>query len=143
MQPPIEPFTEPWHATALRTGGLALLVGAGAGLGVRRPAMIPLITLLALWFTLGGHFFELLFRNQLRRYLGDSAALPALARVAFWFATGVLLFGCAQATRALLTGRTTVPISWWLVGSGFVGVELLIHLGLRVRGLPSIYNGRG
>lgn len=137
------PFSEPWRTTALRTGGLALLIGAIVGLVLHRPAIIPLVTLLALWFTLGGHFLELLFRNHLRRGLGDGSALPRVARLAFWFLSGVLLFGAALATRALLTGQSAIPVRWWMAGAGFVGVELLIHLGIHARGSPNFYDGRG
>jgi hypothetical protein len=143
MRPPPQPFTEPWRTTALRTGSLALVAGAGIGLREQQVAVIPLMALLALWFTLGGHFLELLFRNRLRRQISDRSAIPVLARIVYWFAGGAVLFEGALATRALLIGRTTAPLSWWLVGIAFVGVELLIHVGLRARGHPSLFDGRG
>ena len=58
MRQPVQPFTEPWRTTALRTGSLALAVGVGVGLLKRQLAVVPLVALLALWFTLGGHFLE-------------------------------------------------------------------------------------
>jgi hypothetical protein len=105
--------------------------------------VVPSVTLFALWFTLGGHFLELLFRNRLRHYISGQLAAQVLARVAYWFAGGAMLFECALATRTLLAPRMPVPFSWWLAGIGFVGVELVIHLGLRARGQPSVYDGRG
>jgi hypothetical protein len=91
----------------------------------------------------GGHFLELLFRNRLRQYIGDRSALQALARIAYWFACGALLFEGALATQTLFAGRMPVRLSWWLAGIAFVGVELLIHLGLRARGQPRFYDHRG
>jgi hypothetical protein len=142
-QPRWEPFTEPWRTTALRTGLLALGIGIGVGVYARRPALVPLATLLALWFTLGGHFLEVLFRNELRQRIGGRAAIQALARIASWFVGGSLLYAGASATRAILTGRGFAPWPWWMAGIAFVGVELLVHLLLRVRGELSFYDGRG
>lgn len=59
------PFSEPWRTTVLRTGSIALGIGLGVGLYQRHLAVVPVVTLLALWFTLGGHYVELLFRNRL------------------------------------------------------------------------------
>lgn len=143
VETPRQPFSEPWHATALRTGSLALAVGAAVSVGERRLAVLLPVSLFALWFTLGGHFVELLFRNRLRYGIGGRPAILALARIAYWFTAGAVLFEGAMATRALLGSRLNVPVSWWLAGLGFVGVELLIHLGLRARGQPSFYDGRG
>lgn len=143
MQQPWQPFTEPWRNTARRTGLLALGIGMAAGLYARQLALLPSVTLVALWFTLGGHFLEVLLRNQLRPRLGDQAAVQALARIVGWFAGGSVLCKGASATRALLTGGGAAPWPWWTGGLAFVGVELLVHLLLRVRGAPSFYDGRG
>ena len=32
--------------------------------------------------------------------------------------------------------------AWWLGGLAFIGIELLAHLLLQLRGRPSFYNGR-
>jgi hypothetical protein len=122
---------------------LALAIGVGVGLYQRQFAIVPLVTLFALWFTLGGHFLELLLRNQLRQRIGGQAAVQALARITCWFAGGSLLYAGALATRALVTGRAAVPWPWWMAGIAFVAVELLVHLLLRARGQPSFYDGRG
>jgi hypothetical protein len=34
-------------------------------------------------------------------------------------------------------------LAWWVAGFGFVGIELIAHLGLHARGRPSVYDGRG
>jgi hypothetical protein len=142
-QPHWEPFVEPWRTTVRRAGLLALAIGVGVGLYARQLATVPLVTLIALWFTLGGHFLEVLLRNQLRQRISGQAAVQALVRIACWFAGGSVLYEGALATRAILTGRGAVPWPWWMGGIAFVGIELLVHLLLYVRGQPSFYDGRG
>jgi hypothetical protein len=142
MQPRWTPFTEDWRTTARRTGLIALAIGIGAGLCTRL-ALVPVVTMSALWFTLGGHFVELLFRNRLRQRISSRASIQALARIACWLAAGSVLYAGASATRALLTGRSVAPWPWWIVGIAFVGVELFVHLLLHARGNPSFYDGRG
>ena len=138
-----EPFAEPWPATAVRTGSIALAIGIGVGLYKQQLAVVPLTTLLALWFTLGGHFVEVLFRNQLRHRISGQAALQTLARLLTWFVGGSALYGGALVTRAILTDRGAVTWPWWTGGALFVGLELLIHLLLRARRQSSFYDGRG
>jgi len=137
------PFTEPWRVTALRTGAIALAVGLGVGLYTRQLAAAIVSSIVALWFTLGGHVLEVLFRNRLHPRLGRGAWLPAAARVLFWFAGGSVLYAAALVTRALLTGRGPLPWPWWTGGVFFVALELVVHLLLRLRGQPSFYDGRG
>ena len=138
-----EPFTEPWSSTALRTGSIALAVGIGVGLYQRHFTVVPVTTLLALWFTLGGHFVEVLFRNQLRHRIGGEAPVQVLTRLVYWFVGGSVLYAGVIATRALLTGQRIVHWPWWIGGVFFVGLELVIHLLLLARRQPSFYDGRG
>lgn len=135
-------FSESWRATALRTGGLALAIGAGIGLYHRQLALVPPATLLALWFTLGGHFVEVLFRNRIGPLL-RAVELRATARLVYWFAAGSALYAGALGTRTLLSGRGALPWPWWTGGAAFVGLELVIHLLMRARGQPCFYDGRG
>ena len=137
-----EHFTEPWRATALRTGTIALAIGVGVGLYQRRLAAVPVTTAVALWFTLGGHFVEVFVRNRLRSRIGGPAQVQAVARLVYWFAAGSVLYAGALATRAILSGPGAVP-PWWTGGIVFVGLELLVHLALYARGQPSFYDGRG
>lgn len=141
--PTWHPCVEPWPATARRTGGLAVLIGLGVGLYSRHLGLVPTVTLVALWFTLGGHFVEILFRNHLRRYLRLPGAVDVVARLAWWFAGGTVLYAGALATRAALTGRGPAPWPWWSGGVAFLAIELVVHLLLRARGVPSFYDGRG
>jgi hypothetical protein len=138
-----EPFSEPWRATALRTGSLALAIGIAVGLYERRLAAVPLTTLLALWFTLGGHVAEVWFRNHLRQRIAGQVPVQAVARLLYWFGVGSVLYAGALATRAILTGRGIASWPWWTGGVLFVGLELLAHLLLLTRRQPSFYDGRG
>jgi hypothetical protein len=138
-----KPFAEPWRTTALRTGTIALAIGLGVGLYTRQFAAVFLASVLALWFTLGGHVLEVLFRNQLRPRSGGGAPVLAVTRLAYWFAGGSALYAGALATRAILTGRGAVPWPWWTGGVAFVALELVVHLLLHARRQPSFYNGRG
>jgi|SRR5215470_18735536 len=138
-----QPVSEPWSATALRTGTIALAIGVGVGLYERQLAAVPVTTLTALWFTLGGHFVEVLMRNTLRHRIAGHTAVQVVARLVYWFAGGSVLYAGALATRAILTGRGAVPWPWWTGGILFVALELLVHLFLHARGQPSFYDGRG
>ena len=144
--PPFPLFTEPWRITVRRTGLLALAIGSGAGLWRRQFVVVPVATLLALWFTLGGHFVELLYRNQLRHRIGRLRLAQAVARLATWFVGGSALYGGALATWVIVTGHPTFVgfvRSWWWGGVLFVGLELVAHGLLRARRQPSFYDGRG
>ena len=138
----VERFSEPWGRTLGRTVGLALAIGFGVALYQRRPTLAPITALLALWFTLGGHFIELWCRNGLRPML-PNRALALIARLAAWFVGGSALYGGALATRSLLTGRPAPPWPWWSGGVFFIAAELLIHSWLLGRGQPSAFDGRG
>jgi hypothetical protein len=137
------PFAEPWRSTALRNGTIALAIGLGVGLYTRRIAVALLASVLALWFTLGGHVLEVLFRNRLGPRIGGSAPAQAVTRLVYWFLGGSALYAGVLATRAILTGRSVVPWSWWAGGLAFVGLELVVHLLLLARRQPSFFNGRG
>ena len=140
---PWQPCVEPWRVTMRRTGAIALAVGIAVGLYRRQLAVVPLTTLLALWFSLGGHVVEVLFRNRLRYRIGGQAPVQILTRLVFWFVGGSVLYIGALATRAILTGRGDIPWPWWTGGVFFVGLELVVHLLLRARRQPSFFDGRG
>lgn len=137
-----ERFQEPWTTTAVRTLSLAAAIALGVALVTRRADALLVAFAAALWFTLGGHFVELLFRNALGPGI-TSAAVRAEARLGYWFAAGSLLYLGASATATALSGRRVLALAWWIGGLGFVGAELIVHLALRARRLPSFYDGRG
>ena len=135
------PFTERLPTTLLRTGSLAVGVGVVAGWRQHRLVTVPLVTVFALWFTLGGHYVELLFRNRIGIHLGPTPG-RALVRLVYWFVGGSVLYAAALTTHWMLTGRWA-PWPWWIGGALFVAGELVIHLFMRVRRQPSFYDGRG
>ena len=137
-----ERFQEPWTRTAARTLSLAAGIGVVVALITRRLEIFFPVVAAALWFTLGGHFLEVLFRNSLGHGI-NSAAVRAEARLGYWFAAGSLLYLAASATATALSGGHLLRWPWWVGGLGFVGAELIVHLALRVRRQPSFYDGRG
>ena len=139
-----QPFREPFRITMLRTGMIAIVVGAVlAGLwgGLAR---WPLATLLVLWPSFGGHWVELWFLNWLRPRLSIARGMQIAARIGVWFVGGAgLAIGMCLTAMALAGFRPAQWPAWWLGGLAFIGIELVAHLVLQLRGQPSFYNGRG
>jgi len=144
MTPDWQPVREPLHETLLRTGTIALVVGAlvagwWGGLG-----RWPLASLLALWFSFGGHWVELWFLNWLRPRLSVARPVQVGARIAVWWIGGTALALGMALTSLALGGPRPARWPWWCLGGlAFVGLELAVHLFLQWRGRPSFYNGRG
>lgn len=135
------PYREPLRSTVLRTGAIALIVGALLAWRTGGLSRWPLLTVLVLWFSLGGHWIELWFLNWLSPRLPAARPLQIGARVAVWFIGGVGL-GFGMALTAMWAGGASARWpEWWLFGLGFVGLELLVHLLLHLRGRPSVYTG--
>ncbi|QOV89234.1 hypothetical protein [Humisphaera borealis] len=150
----LQPYREPLRVTLLRTGAIAL--GVGAALvwrwgGPLTPGFYGrwfVASLLALWPTLGGHFVELWYLNRLRPRLRSGRPAQSAARVGVWFVGGVMLALCMElSARALgLTprlGSMSWPARASVGGIAFIGIELVVHLALQLGGRPSFYNGRG
>ena len=101
-----------------------------------RDAIDPLAVV---WWSLGGTILS---------QLASPAAFPAAravqvaARIAVWFVGGIILFLCMRLT-AMALGRLGRWPGSWVGGVAFIGIELIVHLALQVRGRPSFYNGRG
>jgi hypothetical protein len=61
-----------------------------------------------------------------------------------WFVGGTgLAIGVNVTAMALPAFRPAHWPDWWLGGLAFIDIELVAHLVLQLRGLPSFYNGRG
>lgn len=138
------PFREPLRTTLLRTIGIAAVAGGVFALVRHRPLLWPAATIVMLWPSLGGHWVELWFLNGLRPRLPDARGVQVAARVAVWFVGGIAL-GTGMWLTASALPRMRLPhvAAWWLAGVAFIAVELLAHLGFRLRGRPSFYDGRG
>jgi len=142
--PQWQPYREPLFVTLARTVTIAVVVG-GVLAGLRgRLALWPLATLLVLWPSFGGHWIEIFFLNWLRPRIPAARGVQIVARLAVWFVGGgVLAVGMALTAAALIGFHLIHRSQLWLPGVGFIGVELVAHLFLQLRGRPSFYNGRG
>lgn len=136
-------FHEPLSRTLLRTVTLACVVGAIVALVSRHWSIWPLATLLALWPSFGGHWVELAYLNWMRPLVA-APGLQRVVRIITWFAGGALLALGMRLTAAIVDpGRSPRWLTWAIGGAAFVGIELLIHLLIHLRGKPSFYDGRG
>jgi hypothetical protein len=128
----------------MRTGTIALVVGAVVARGWGGMARWPMATLLVLWPSFGGHWVEIWFLNWLRPRLSVARAVQVGARVGVWFVGGIVLAVGMRLTAMALGGlRLARWPAWWIGGLAFIGIELAVHLVLQMRGRPSFYNGRG
>jgi hypothetical protein len=139
------PYREPLRATLTRTITIAVLIAiaivAFSGRGLRA---LPLAILLAMWPTSGGHIVELFFLNWLRPRLPAARGAQVTARLIIWLVGGCLLaVGMYLTTRVLYGFRPPHWKTWLIAGVAFIGIELLAHLVLQLRGCNSFYNGRG
>jgi hypothetical protein len=139
-----QPYREPFHVTILRTGTIAIVAGAVLARFWGGPARWLAATLLVLWPSFGGHWVEVWFLNWLRPRLSAARGMQAATRVGVWFVGGTGLALSMGLTAMGLAGfRPAHWPAWWLGGLGFIGIELLAHLVLQLRGRSSFYNGRG
>jgi hypothetical protein len=88
---PFQPYREPVRTTLLRTGLIAIAIGAALTLPRGDIVRWPAAVLIALWPALGGHFVELLFLNVLRPSLPATRGVQVAARLLVWFVGGVVL----------------------------------------------------
>jgi hypothetical protein len=138
-----QPYREPLRATILRTGLIAIVVGAVLARMSRRLGW-PTAILLMLWPSFGGHWVEIWFLNWLRPRLSAARPVQVAARMGVWFVGGTgLAIGMVLTGMALRGFHPAHWPAWWIGGLGFIGIELMAHLGLQLSGRPSFYNGRG
>jgi hypothetical protein len=134
---------EPLRRTLIRNFAIATIVSFVASRWMGGTTRWPLLFVLALWPTFGGHFVELAYLRWVRPRYPDGS-MRVVARVIAWLAGGALL-----ALGLLATARfvfSTAPVRWpglWFGAVAFVGIELLAHAMLQLRGAPSFYNQRG
>jgi hypothetical protein len=136
-------YREPLSITILRTGMIAIGVGAVVARFWGGLARWPIATLLVLWPSFGGHWVEVWFLNWLRPRLSIARGLQVAARLGVWFVGGTGLAIGMGLTAMAIGFRTANWPGWWLGGLAFIGIELVAHLVLQLGGRPSFYNGRG
>jgi hypothetical protein len=140
---PWQPYREPLRTTLLRTGTIALVVGAALAPRFGGLAPWPAAVLLVLWFSFGGHWVEVCFLNVLRPRLPAARPVQIAARLAVWFAGGVVLAAGMKLTAIALGAR---PANWpllYLGGLAFIAVEFIAHAALMLRRRPNVYDGHG
>ena len=136
-------YQEPLLATLTRTATIALVAGAVLARSWGGLAQWPAAAILMLWPSFGGHWVEIWFLNVLRPRLPVARAAQVGARLVVWFIGGALLAqGMRLTVMALGRFRPGHWPAWWIGGLAFIGVELVVHLILQLRGRPSFYNGR-
>jgi hypothetical protein len=139
-----QPYREPLGVTLVRTGVIALVVGAVLALRWGGLSRWPVASLLVLWPSFGGHWVEIAFLNWLRPRLPAARAVQVAARIGAWFVGGAVLAICMVLTAMALAGfRPARWPAWWVGGLAFIAVELVVHLVLQLRGRPCFYDGRG
>jgi hypothetical protein len=137
------PFREPLRVTLARTGTIAIVVGAVLAQflgGLARWPMAALFGALAFarWPLGGGMVPELAAPSPFSR-----ACVQVAARVGVWFVGGIgLAIGMGLTAMAISGFRLARWPAWWLGGLAFIGIELVAHLVLQLRGRPSFYSGR-
>jgi hypothetical protein len=140
---PWQPYAEPLRTTLTRTLGIALIAGVVIAWASRGAVSWPVGVLVALWPAFGGHWVELWFLNWLRPRLSPTRVTQVLARVVVWLVAGGVFVLAMRSTAGFMTGAQWIQAPFWLGGVAFLGVELIAHLGLQLRGRPSFYNARG
>jgi uncharacterized membrane protein len=138
------PFREPLRMTLARTITIAVVVGALVAPSAGGLRSWPVISLLALWPSFGGHWVELAFLKYLRPRLPATRPIQRGARLLCWFAGGMILGLGVRVTAMLL--RIPHRIAWLtlaMAGFAFIVIELIAHTALHLRGRPSFYNGLG
>lgn len=150
MAAPWQPYSEPLRTTLTRTITIAVVVGFIVSQSRGGTKSWPLLALLFLWPSLGGHWVDLFFLNWIRPRLASTRAVQVGARVLVWFVGGTAL-----AVGMLLTlivflaavngqaGMSSRWASWWVPGVAFIGIELVAQTVLQLRGRPSFFNGLG
>src|SRR6187399_3161080 len=134
---------EPLSRTLIRNVAIAAAVGAGLAIHDRELSLWLPCSVLALWFSLGGHYVEALFLNQIRPRVRTVRRMLMPSRLLVWFAGGALLYiGMAITARALPLAAPGFRL-WWFGGLLLVGIELVVHAVLALRGRPNFYMGSG
>ena len=134
---------EPLRVTLTRTVGIALIAGAALASRSGGLALWPVMSVVMLWPSLGGHYVELAYLDVVRPRLSASRIVQTFARIMVWFVGGALMVVGMRFTAIALHAPRPLPASaWWIGGFVFVALELVVHLALHARGRSSFYGER-
>lgn len=136
------PFREPLIRTLARNLAIAAAVGGAFAVRERSIALWLPISVLALWFSLGGHYVELLFLHLIRPRIRVGTA-RFVWRLVVWFLGGAILYTCMAVTARALPVVPPQVRMWWFGGLLLIGIELIVHAVLAFRSLPNFYRGTG
>lgn len=143
-QPTFVSFREPLRRTLTRTLTIALVAGAVVSLRNGGLRGWPIATILMLWPSFGGHWLELWYLNWLRPRLSPMRAIQVTARLATWFAGGIVLATGLALTAVALTGPRPIPWHlWWAAGLAMIAIELVVHALVGLQRRPNFFDGRG
>jgi len=144
MAPSWQPYREPLRNTLLRTGLIAIGIGAVLAHRWGGLSLWPLATLIVFWPSFGGHWVEIFFLNFLRPRIPEGRAVQIVARLVMWFVAGnVFAYAMYYTAISLSNFHPEHGPSWWIGGVVFIAIELVVHLVLQLGGRPCFYNGRG
>jgi hypothetical protein len=139
-----QPYREPLGSAILRTGTIAVVIGAVLAHFWGGWRHWPVATFAALWPSFGGHWLEVWFLNWLRPRLPAGRGVHTAGRIAVWFVGGTALGAGMGFTAMLLGGWHPARLpAWWVAGVAFIGIELAAHMALALGGRPSFYDGQG
>jgi hypothetical protein len=95
-------FHEPIRRTLVRNLAIAAVVGAAFAFWKRDAGLLFPFSALALWFSLGGHYVEVVFLNEIRPRISGARLMQRCARLATWFIGGAILYVCMAITARVL-----------------------------------------
>jgi hypothetical protein len=134
---------EPMARTIARNLTIAIVAGVAVAVFRRAPFLALPNALLALWPSLGGHFVEIAFLDEVRHRLPRARLVRTSARLVWWLVGGSVL-GAALIATAHALHVAAPPWRWWWMGApAFVGIELAVHGVLALRRRPNFYRGDG
>ena len=136
-------FREPLWQTLIRNVLIAVVVGTIVSVRRGNLSSIGPFTLLAMWFTLGGHYVEVAFLNGIRSRLPKNRGLQLFGRLVFWFVGGCLLYLGMTMTARLFSIKLARYPDLWIGGFLLIGIELVAHLAALLRRKPNFYLGTG
>ena len=139
----VQPQHEPASRTILRNGAIALIGGAVLARASGGMTRWPVAALLMLWPSFGGHFVDVGYIRWIGPRLASVSGARVAARILVWFLAGVVLALAMRITAEMIAFWPVTRLRWLAGGLAFVGVELVVHTLLQLRGRPSAFNDRG